>query len=36
MVCLSDLKTKDVVSIVTGQNIGRADDIEFDTIPTIY
>ena len=30
MVCLSDLKTKDVVSIVTGQNIGRADDIEFD------
>ena len=25
-----DLKTKDVVSIVTGQNIGRADDIEFD------
>lgn len=30
MVCLSDLKTKDVVSIVTGQNIGRADDVEFD------
>ena len=30
MVCLSDLKTKDVVSIVIGQNIGRADDVEFD------
>ena len=29
MVSLSSLSEKDVISIVTGQNIGRVDDIEF-------
>lgn len=30
MVSLSLLCQKDIISITTGQNIGRADDIEFD------
>ena len=30
MVSLSVLCTKDIISISTGRNIGRADDIEFD------
>ena len=29
MISLSSLSEKDVISIVTGQNIGRVDDIEF-------
>ena len=30
MVAFSVLATKDIISIATGQNIGRADDIEFN------